>query len=317
MPVSFNDVCEAADRLAGVANITPVLTSRTFNDMTGCEGFFKCENFQRVGAFKFRGAYNAISTLAPEQLSAGILTFSSGNHGAACALSGRLLGAPVVVVMNNDAPQVKQDAVAGYGAEVLLYERNEQVREEVGMKIAQERGLTIVPPYDDPFIIAGQGTAGKELFEEVPELDVLLVGCGGGGLLSGCSVSAKSLRPEIEIYGVESVNRDAGSRSLTSGKLEMTENPDTIADGARTPSIGQIPLEIMLKNVDGFLHVTDRELLEAVRFFWERMKIVVEPTAALAAAAVMSGKIDVKGKRVGLLVTGGNADISLLAKMMF
>ncbi|MCH8978513.1 MAG: threo-3-hydroxy-L-aspartate ammonia-lyase [Armatimonadetes bacterium] len=313
MPVTYEDVCQAAERLAGVANRTPVLTSRTFNKMTGCEAFFKAENFQRTGAFKFRGAYNAISRLSAEQKSAGVLTFSSGNHGAACALAGRLLGAPVLVVMNDDAPQIKIDAVKGYGAEVVLYDRDEQVREELGKKIAEERGLTIVPPYDHPHIVAGQGTAGKELFEEVEGLDALVVPCGGGGLLSGCSIAAKELQPAVKIYGIEPEAGDDGCRSFRSGMLETVNNPDTIADGARTPSLGKITLELILRNVDDMLTVSDQELLVATKFFWERMKIVVEPTGALAAAAVTAGKIDLEGKRVGLLITGGNADITALA----
>ena len=317
MPVSYEDVCAAARVLDGVANKTPVLTSRTFNDMTGCQAFIKAENFQRAGAFKFRGAYNAISRLTSDQKKAGVLTFSSGNHGAACALAGRLLGAPVVVVMNHDAPKIKKDAVAGYGAEVVLYERNEQVREELGMKIAEERGLTVVPPYDHPQIIAGQGTAGKELFEEVPDLEVLIVGCGGGGLVSGCSIAAHALVPSVTVFAVEPAARNSARRSLLTGELQRSENPDTIADGARTPSIGQLNLEIMMKNVEGVLAVSDDELLTATKLFWERMKIVVEPTGALAAAAVMSGKLDVAGKRVGLLITGGNADIAQLAKLWF
>lgn len=317
MPVSYDDVCAAARVLDGVANKTPVLTSRTFNDMTGCEAFFKAENFQRVGAFKFRGAYNAISRLTSDQKEAGVLTFSSGNHGAACALAGKLLGAAVVVVMNHDAPQIKKDAVAGYGAEVVLYERNEQVREELGMKIAEERGLTVVPPYDHPDIIAGQGTAGKELFDEVPDLDVLIVGCGGGGLVSGCSIAAHALRPGVSVLAVEPAARNSARRSLSAGELHRSEIPDTIADGAKTPSIGHLNLEIMMKNVEDVLAVSDEELLTATKFFWERMKIVVEPTGALAAAAVMSGKIDVTGKRVGLLITGGNADIIELTKMIY
>src|SRR5690349_4843019 len=203
MSVSYGDVEAAAARLEGVANRTPVFTSRTFNAMHGCEAFFKMENYQRVGAFKFRGAYNAFSQLSGDQRQHGVLTFSSGNHGAACALAGRLLGVPVVVVMNDDAPKLKIEAVKGYGAEVVLYDRNEQVREELGRKIASERGLTVVPPYDDARIVAGQGTAGKELFEEVKGLDMFLCGVGGGGVLSGCCLAAKALSPSTVIYGVE------------------------------------------------------------------------------------------------------------------
>lgn len=312
MPVSYQDIVEAAARLDGVANRTPVLTSRTFDEVTGCQGFFKAENYQRVGAFKFRGAYNAFSQLTAEQKKGGVLTFSSGNHGAACALAGRLLGVPVVVVMNHDAPEVKKRAVAGYDAEIVEYDRDEQIREEVGTKIALERGMTIVPPYDHPHIVAGQGTAGKELFEEVPELDVFVVGCGGGGLLSGCSITAKHFHPDIEIFGVEPENGNDAQLSLQQGKIVKINNQHTIADGARTPSIGKINFEIMSRNVKEIVTVTDGELLATTRFMFERMKTVVEPTGALAAAAVMEGKIDVRGKRVGLLISGGNADIASL-----
>lgn len=312
MQVTYQDIEAAAERLAGVANRTPVLTSRTFDLMTGCNSFFKAENYQRVGAFKFRGAYNAFAQLSEEQRRNGVLTFSSGNHGAACALAGRLLGVPVVVVMNHDAPEIKKAAVAGYGGEVVLYQRDEQVREDLGTKIAQERGLTIVPPYDHPHIVAGQGTAGKELFEEVGDLDVLVVGCGGGGLISGCSIAAKRFRPDIKIYGVEPEAGNDAQQSLREGRIVSVSNQDTIADGARTPSIGKINFEIMRANVQEIVTVSDAELLKATRFMFERMKTVVEPTGALAAAAVMQGKIDVRGKRVGLLVSGGNADITAL-----
>ncbi|HXH61594.1 MAG TPA: threo-3-hydroxy-L-aspartate ammonia-lyase [Fimbriimonadaceae bacterium] len=313
MPVTYEDVESAAERLRGVANKTPVLRSRTFNDLVGAEVFFKAENYQRVGAFKFRGAYNAFSQLTEEQKRNGVLTFSSGNHGAACALSGRLLGVPVVVVMNHDAPQMKKDAVAGYGAEVVLYDRDEQVREELGEKIAAERGLTIVPPYDHPHIVAGQGTAGKELFEEVPDLDVLVVGCGGGGLISGCSIAAKRLSPSTKIYGVEPEKGNDGQLSFRKGELvRLPKPPDTIADGARTTSLGKITFALIKQNVEDMLTVSDDELLVWTKFFFERMKTVVEPTGALAAAAIATGKIDLRGKRVGALVTGGNADVASL-----
>ena len=314
MPVSYQDVLDAARRLEGVAKRTPVLTSRTFDEMTGCTAFFKAENTQRAGAFKFRGAYNAFAQLSQEQKKNGVLTFSSGNHGAACALAGRLLGVPVVVVMNHDAPQLKKDAVAGYGAEVVLYDREEQVREELGNKIAQERGMTIVPPYDHPHVVAGQGTAGKELFERVPDLDLLIVGVGGGGILSGCCLAAKHLSPNTKIYGVEPEAGNDGQLSFRKGERVKIPMPDTIADGARTTSLGEITFEIIKHSVEDMLTVSEAELLRATRFFFERMKTVVEPTGALAATAVMSGKVDVKGKRVGLLVTGGNADIADLVR---
>ncbi len=311
MPVTFQDIVSAAARLEGVASHTPVLTSRTFDAMTGCTAFFKAENYQRAGAFKFRGAYNAFVQLTDEQKKNGVLTFSSGNHGAACALAGRLLGVPVVVVMNHDAPQLKKDAVAGYGAEVVLYDREEQVREELGNKIAAERGLTLVPPYDHAHVVAGQGTAGKELFESVSGLDVFVCGVGGGGVLSGCSVAAKHYRPEVAIYGVEPEAGNDGQQSFRAGEIvKLDRSPDTIADGARTTSLGLITFPLIQKNVMNMLTVSDDELLVATRFFFERMKTVVEPTGALGAAAVMSGKMDVKGKRVGIVITGGNADMA-------
>jgi threonine dehydratase len=311
MPVSYSDVEAAAKRLEGVATPTPVMASRTFDELTGCQAFFKMESFQRVGAFKFRGAYNAFVQLTDDQKRHGVLTFSSGNHGAACALAGRLLDVPVVVVMNHDAPQLKKDAVAGYGAEVVLFDREEQVREEVGKKIASERGMVIVPPYDHPHIVAGQGTAGKELFEDVPGLDVFVCGVGGGGVLSGCSIAAKHYRRECEVYGVEPEAGDDGRRSFHQGTIvKLDKSPDTIADGARTTSIGEIPFAIFQKNVKDIVTVSDADLLKATRFFFERMKLVVEPTGALGAAALMSGKIDVRGKRVGVMVTGGNADLA-------
>lgn len=311
MSVSYSDVEAAAGRLEGVADRTPVFTSRTFNAMFDCEAFFKMENYQRVGAFKFRGAYNAFSQLTDEQKAKGVLTFSSGNHGAACALAGKLLGVPVVVVMNDDAPKLKIEAVKGYGAEVVLYDRSETVREELGRRIASERGLTVVPPYDHEHIVAGQGTAGKELFEEVPGLDVFLCGVGGGGVLSGCCLSARALSPSTVVYGVEpELGNDAQQSFRTGSIVSLPSSPDTIADGARTTSIGKINFEVIRESVRDIVTVSDDELLVATRFFFERMKTVVEPTGALGAAAVMAGMIDVGGKRVGVMVTGGNADLA-------
>jgi threonine dehydratase len=313
MPVTYSDVEAAAARLEGIANKTPVMTSRTFNEATGCRAFFKMESFQRVGAFKFRGAYNALVQLTLDQKKGGVLTFSSGNHGAACALAGRLLGIPVVVVMNHDAPQIKKAAVAGYGAEVVLYDRDEQVREEVGRKIADERGMTIVPPYDHAHIVAGQGTAGKELFEEVAGLDLLVCGVGGGGVLSGCSIAAKHFRAECDVFGVEPELGNDAQQSMWAGQIvSLPSSPDTIADGARTTSIGKINFAIFRQNVKQIVTVSDQELLKATRFFFERMKCVVEPTGALGAAALMAGKIEAEGKRVGVIVTGGNADLAEL-----
>jgi threonine dehydratase len=314
--VGYGDIEAAAARIEGVATKTPVMTSRTFDEMTGCKAFFKMESFQRAGAFKLRGAYNAFLQLSAEQKRAGVLTYSSGNHGAACALAGRLLGVPVVVVMNHDAPQIKKDAVAGYGAEVVLFHRDEQVREELGARIVAERGMTIVPPYDHAHVLVGQGTAGKELFEEVPDLDAFVCGVGGGGVLSGCSIAAKHFNPSCEVYGVEPQAGNDAQMSLRRGEIvRLDHSPDTIADGARTTSVGKTTFPIILKNATDIVTVSDDELLNATRFFFERMKCVVEPTGALGAAALMSGKIDLNGKRVGVMVTGGNADLAdLVAK---
>ncbi|MEX2244043.1 MAG: threo-3-hydroxy-L-aspartate ammonia-lyase [Fimbriimonadaceae bacterium] len=315
MSVTYQDVVEAARRIEGVANPTPVLTSRTFNALTGCTAFFKAENFQRAGAFKFRGAYNAFSKLSDDQKRAGVLTFSSGNHGAACALAGKLLGVQVVIVMNHDAPVMKKAAIEGYGGEVISYRREEEVREELGMKIAKDRGLTVVPPYDHPNIVAGQGTVGRELFVEVSQLDALVVPCGGGGLLSGCSVAARHYRPGVKIYGVEPEAGNDGQQSFREGRIVKIAMPETIADGARTTSLGQITFDIIRRNVDDMVTVTDDETVAATRFLFERMKAVVEPTGALGVAAVMSGRVDVKGKRVGIVVSGGNADVAALVAL--
>lgn len=313
---TFEDVAAAHERLHGIANRTPVFTSRTANERTGANLFFKAESFQRAGAFKFRGAYNALSQLTDEQKDNGVLTFSSGNHAAALALAGRLLDVHVVIVMPGDAPAIKVAATEGYGGEVVLYDRSETSREELGQQIAKERGLTIIPPYDHPHIVAAAGTAAKELFEEVGELDLLVVPCGGGGLLAGSSISAKALSPKCEVVGVEPEAGDDGRRSLESGELQTVHNPDTIADGARTPSLGPaVTFPLIRQNVSKIVTVTDPELLKATRFLWERMKLVVEPTGALAASACFEGKLNLRDKRVGVVISGGNADVAALARI--
>jgi threonine dehydratase len=315
-PVTWTDVESAAQRLEGVAHRTPVMTSRTFDARTGTKAHFKCENFQRMGAFKFRGAYNALSRLAPERRAQGVVAFSSGNHAQAVALAGQLLGIPAAIVMPADAPAVKVAATKGYGAEVIFYDRAAgQDREAFAAGIAAERGATLIPPFDHAHVIAGQGTAAKELLEETGPLDWLFVCCGGGGLLSGCAVAARHLSPGIKVVGVEPAAGDDAARSFRSKSLQRVENPQTIADGARTQSLGRLTFPLVLANVHDFLTVSDAELVEAMRFLWERMKLVVEPTGALATAGVLSGRLDTRGARVGIILSGGNVDLRAAASL--
>jgi threonine dehydratase len=309
MDVTFADVAAAHERIKPYARRTPVLTSATIDALTGARVHFKCENFQRMGAFKFRGAYNALAQLSPAQKRKGVVAFSSGNHAQAVALAGRLLGVPAVIVMPTDAPQVKLAATRGYGAEVVSYDASNEDRAKIAERLAAERGLTLIPPFDHPHILAGQGTAAKELIEETGPLDILMVPCGGGGLLSGCSIAARHLSPRCRVIGVEPAAGDDGLRAFRSGKLETIRLPDTIADGARTTCLGKITFALIRKNVDDFLTVTDEELLQWMFFLWERMKIVVEPTGALAFAALFSGKISPKNQRVGIVLSGGNVDL--------
>ena len=286
------------------------------NARTGTSVYFKCENFQRAGAFKFRGAYNALAQLSPKQRRRGVLTYSSGNHAQAVALAGRLLKIPTTIVMPDDAPAVKLAATRGYGAEVVLYNRAEITREELGRQIAEERGLPLIPPYDHPDVVAGQGTAAKELIEAVPDLDWLLVCCGGGGLLSGCAITAKALAPGCRVIGVEPALADDATRSFQTGKLQTVHNPDTIADGARTPSLGQITFPLVMHHVDDMVTVSESAILRAMHFLWERMKLVVEPTGALAAAALLDGVVKAsQDSKVGLLISGGNVDVQYAAKL--
>jgi len=306
--VSFDDIARAHERIKPQAKRTPVLTSATVDALTGAKVFFKCENFQRMGAFKFRGAYNALSQLDEEKKKRGVVAFSSGNHAQAIALSGKLLGIKTVIVMPHDAPQVKLEATRGYGAEVVQYTKHED-RETLAGKLASERGLTLIPPFDHPHIIAGQGTAAKELIEDAGALDLLLVPCGGGGLLSGCAIAAKHLAPSIKVMGVEPAAGDDATQSFVKKRLISIAVPDTIADGARTPSLGKLTFPIVLRYVDDMLTVTDAELTRAMFFLWERMKIVVEPTGALAACAALEKKIDLRGKKVGVVLSGGNVDL--------
>jgi threonine dehydratase len=316
LSINHEDVRAAAARLAGIAHRTPVATSRTANQRTGAQLFFKCENLQRMGAFKFRGAYNALSQFTPEQRRAGVVAFSSGNHAQAIALSGRLLGIPATMVMPNDAPQMKVEATRGYGAEVQLYDRYSEDREAIGRKLADERGMTLIPPFDHPHVMAGQGTAALELIEDAGPLDVLLVCVGGGGLISGCAVAAKHALPQCRVIGVEPEAGNDVQQSLRRGEIVHIDVPQTIADGAQTQAPGRFTFPVIRALVDDVLTVTDRQLILTMRFFAERMKMVVEPTGCLAAAAVLEGMLDVRGQRVGIIISGGNVDVDRYAELL-
>jgi threonine dehydratase len=316
LAVRYADIADAAERLAGHAHRTPVMTSRTVNERTGARVFFKCENFQRMGAFKFRGAYNAMSRLSPEDRRRGVLAYSSGNHAQAVALAGKELGIRVTIVMPADAPAVKINATRGYGAEIVLYDKHKEVREEVAERVARERKLPVIPPFDHAHVIAGQGTAAKELIEDAGRLDYLFVPCSGGGLISGCAVAASHLAPGCKVIGVEPEAGDDATRSFKTKTLQTCHNPDTIADGARTHSLGQLTFPLVLRYVHDMVTASDPELVKAVVFFLERMKIVVEPTGALGAAGLFERGLPVTGKRVGVILSGGNVDLKLLAKLL-
>ena len=283
------------------------------DDRTGARVFFKCENFQRAGAFKFRGAYNALSRLSPAERRAGVVAFSSGNHAQAIALAGQVLDVPRVIVMPSDAPAVKVDGTRGYGGEVVMYDREREDREEIGKRLARDRGLTLIPPFDHPHIIAGQGTAARELIEEVGALDLLCAPCGGGGLLSGSALAAGAMSPGCRVIGVEPAAGDDAARSFRTRQLQTVHNPKTIADGARTPSLGSLTFPLILQHVSDVTTVTDDVLLRTMFYLWERLKVVVEPTGALAAAAVLEGGVAPRGARVGVLLSGGNVDLSQVA----
>jgi threo-3-hydroxy-L-aspartate ammonia-lyase len=313
---TFADVEAAAALLDGIALRTPIFTSRTADSLAGGRLFFKTENFQRAGAFKFRGAYNALARLDEPRRRAGVLTFSSGNHAGALALAGSLLNAPVTVVMPSDAPAVKVEATRGYGGEVILYDRSEISREELGQELAEERGLTIVPPYDSFDIVAGAGTAARELLLETGPLDYLLVPTGGGGLLAGSVLSAEALAPDCRVVGVEPEAADDASRSFRTGEIQTVRDPETVADGARTPYLGKINFEIIRKGAHDITTVDDVDLLRAMFFLWERMKIVVEPTGALAAAAAFQRRVPTEGARIGVLLSGGNLEFSKVGEWL-
>ena len=313
---TYDDVIAAAARLEGHAHRTPVLQSTTANARWGAQFFFKCENFQRMGAFKFRGAFNALSKFDAAQRKGGVIAFSSGNHAQAIALSARLLSMPAVIVMPKDAPAAKVAATKGYGAEVVMYDRFTEDREALTKRLAQERGMTMIPPYDHPDVLTGQGTAVKELIEETGPLDHLFVCLGGGGLLSGSALSARALSPACKVYGVEPEAGNDGQQSLRAGKIVHIETPKTIADGAQTQHLGAYTFGIIQRDVDDIFTVTDEQLVEAMRFFAERMKMVVEPTGCLAFAGAIAAAKAIEGQRVGIVISGGNVDLSRYASLI-
>ncbi len=311
------DVRAAAQRIAGVAHRTPVVTSTTLDRICGASVFVKCENLQRMGAFKFRGAYNRLVQLNDEERRRGVVAYSSGNHAQGVALAAQLLGIPATIVMPKDAPQAKLDATRGYGAEVVLYERSEENRAVIAQGIAQKRGATIVPPYDDERIVAGAGTAALELLEEVPSLDAIVAPVGGGGLLSGTALAAHDHDPKIEVWGVEPEAGDDVRQSLQRGERVVIDVPQTIADGLQTQSPGDVTFAVLREHAAGIATVSDRELIEAMRFVFERMKLVIEPSGAAAVAALMNGKIpNVAGKRAGAIISGGNVDRARYAQLL-
>lgn len=313
---TYDDVVAAAGRIKGFAHQTPVLTSRTVNEELGAEVFFKCENLQRIGAFKFRGAFNALSRFDESQRKAGVVAFSSGNHAQAIALSARLLGIAATIVMPEDSPASKIAATKGYGGTVITYDRYTADREQIGRDLAEKHGLTLIPPYDHPDVIAGQGTAAKELFDEVGALDSFFVCMGGGGLLSGSALATRALSPDCKLYGVEPEAGNDGQQSFRTGSIVKIDTPKTIADGAQTQYLGNYTFPIIRRDVTDVLTVTDAQLVEAMRFMASRMKLVVEPTGCLGFAAAREMKAQLKGQRVGVLISGGNVDIERFCALL-
>ena len=313
---TYDDLIATTLRLHGLAHQTPVLRSRTADERLGASVFFKCENFQRMGAFKFRGAFNALSRFSAAQKQAGVITFSSGNHAQAIALAARLLGIPATILMPLDAPQTKIDATRGYGGEVILFDRFKQDREALTQELADQRGLTLIPPYDHPDVIAGAGTAAKELFDEVGELDILLAPLGGGGLLAGSALSARALAAHCQVYGVEPEAGNDGQQSFRTGSIVHIETPRTIADGAQTQHLGQHTFAVIRRDVQDVLTASDAQLIEAMRFFAERMKMLVEPTGCLGFAAACHAGLPLAGKRVGVIISGGNVDLRRFGELL-
>jgi len=312
----FEFVQAASKRLRGHAHITPIMSSRTLNQSAGAEVYLKCENFQRVGAFKFRGAYNAMSQLSDKDAKRGVITHSSGNHAQAIALVGRLLGIQTTIVMPDDAPTTKRAATEAYGARIVEYNPLENTREKISEDLERKHGYILIPPYDHVDIVAGQGTAALELFEEIDSLDMLLVPCGGGGLLSGSAIAAKGAAPACQVIGIEPELADDATRSFKTGTLHTVENPPTIADGTRTPSLGEhVTFPFVLKYVDDMKTVSEAAIIKAVKFLFFRMKLVVEPSGALGVAALLSGVIQPQG-RVGVIISGGNIDGDTMRKIL-
>lgn len=311
----FERIKAARKRLSGHANITPIMTSRTLNRMVGAEIYFKCENFQRIGAFKFRGAYNAMVQLSDAQKRKGIITHSSGNHAQAVALAGGLLGISTTVVMPNDAPTTKRTATQAYGARIVEYDPQETTREAISKELQAVHGHTLIPPYDHPEVIAGQGTAALEMLEEIKTLDMLLVPCGGGGLLSGSAIASKSIEPKCKVIGIEPELADDATRSFHTRILHTVNNPPTMADGTRTPSLGEITFPLVLQYVDDMKTVAEEAIVEAVKFLFFRMKLVVEPSGALGLAALIQRTVIAKG-RVGIIISGGNIDASMMTEIL-
>jgi threonine dehydratase len=307
----FSAVEQAALRLEGLAHRTPVLRSTYFDQLTGATLFFKCENFQKVGAFKFRGARNAIAALDPERGKRGVVTHSSGNHGQAVALAARISGYPAVVVMPENAARVKIEAVRGYGAEIVFCKANTPAREATVRGLLQERGGYFVPPYDHPDVIAGQGTAAKEFLEDYPDLDILVAPVGGGGLISGTAIAARHMAPNCRVIAAEPANADDAARSFRSGKIEPVAATTTIADGLRT-SLGELTFAVIRRDVDDVVIVSEEAIVETMRQVWERMKIIIEPSCAVPLAAILEDRIEVAGCRVGIIITGGNVDLDAL-----
>jgi threonine dehydratase len=313
---TFKDVQDAAARIEGHAHQTPVLTSRTIDEEIGAQLFFQCENLQRTGSFKFRGAFNTLSRFDEQQRKGGVVAFSSGNHAQGIALAAALLKMPATIVMPNDAPAAKVAATQGYGATVVFYDRYTQDREAIGRALALEHGMTMIPPYDHPDVLAGQGTAAKELLESTGPLDALFVGLGGGGMLSGTTLSTRALAPDCLLYGVEPEAGDDGLQSLRKGEIVHIDTPATLADGAQTQHLGRYTFPIIQAGVTDIVTVSDAELVAAMKFFAQRMKIVVEPTGCLGLAAVRKMKEQLRGKRVGVIITGGNVDIERYAALL-
>lgn len=314
--MEYSTIVAAHERIASYIHKTPVLTSRTADGITGANLFFKCENLQKTGAFKFRGACNALLQFNAEQRARGVVAYSSGNHAQAIAYAAQLLAIPAVIIMPIDAPAIKIAATRAYGAEVVLYDRYSEDREEIGQRFAAERGLSLIPPYDHLHVMAGQGTSAKELFEEVPDLDYLFVPLGGGGLLSGCATAAKALNEHCQVIAVEPEAGNDGQRSFQSGAIVHIDTPKTIADGAQTQHLGQLTFPVIQEKVDQVLTVSDAALVDSMQFFAGRMKIMVEPTGCLGAAAAMSGMINLQGKRVGVMLSGGNIDLLRFAQLI-